>query len=159
MKIIKGDLIKLTFQGKFNVIAHGANCFNTMGAGIAKSIKEYFPKAYRADVVKYHTTTDNTKQLGKYSKADYKNFNNTIIELTVLNLYTQYEPGRNFHLDYLKLSLTKALEDGVISSKSRIGLPKIGCGIGGGNWEEVEEFLIDFEDSHNLDITVVHYFK
>ena len=39
MKIIKGDLIKLALQGEFDVIVHGCNCFCTMGAGIAKSIK------------------------------------------------------------------------------------------------------------------------
>lgn len=27
MKIIKGDLIKLALDGKFDVIIHGCNCF------------------------------------------------------------------------------------------------------------------------------------
>ena len=35
IKYIKGDLIKLAQKGKFDIIAHGCNCFCTMGAGIA----------------------------------------------------------------------------------------------------------------------------
>jgi len=50
MKTIKGDLIALALSGKFDVIVHGSNCFCTMGAGIAKTIKETFPAAYRADL-------------------------------------------------------------------------------------------------------------
>ncbi|MGJ4995019.1 hypothetical protein ACQR0Z_11425 [Bradyrhizobium sp. HKCCYLS3077] len=50
MKIIKGDLIKLALDGHIDVIVHGCNCQCTMGAGIAKSIKDIFPEAYAADL-------------------------------------------------------------------------------------------------------------
>ena len=49
MKYIEGDLIQLAKNGKFNVIVHGCNCFNTMGAGIAKMIKDNFIGAWKAD--------------------------------------------------------------------------------------------------------------
>ncbi len=45
MKIIKGDLIKLALDGKFDVIIHGCNCYCTMGAGFAKAIQAEFPEA------------------------------------------------------------------------------------------------------------------
>ena len=38
IKYINGDLIKLS--SKFDVIAHCANCFCAMGAGIAPQIKQ-----------------------------------------------------------------------------------------------------------------------
>ena len=50
MKLIKGDLIQLAKNGEFDVIIHGCNCFCTMGAGIAKTIKDIFPEAYKADL-------------------------------------------------------------------------------------------------------------
>lgn len=50
MNVIKGDLIKLALDGRFDVIVHGCNCQCAMGAGIAKSIKETFPEAYKADL-------------------------------------------------------------------------------------------------------------
>ena len=40
MNIVKGCLIELAVEGNFDVIVHGCNCFNTMGAGIAKQIKK-----------------------------------------------------------------------------------------------------------------------
>jgi O-acetyl-ADP-ribose deacetylase (regulator of RNase III) len=39
---IKGDLIKLALQGKFDVIAHGCNTFCSMGAGIAPQMAAAF---------------------------------------------------------------------------------------------------------------------
>jgi len=47
MKIVEGDLIKMALGGEFDLIVHGCNCFCTMGAGIAKTIREYFPE-YRS---------------------------------------------------------------------------------------------------------------
>ena len=44
MKEIQGDLIKLAIAGEFNVIAHGCNCMQNMGAGIAKQIAKKFQK-------------------------------------------------------------------------------------------------------------------
>ena len=49
MKVIRGDLVQLALAGKFDVIVHGCNCMCTMGAGIAKQIKQKFPEAYRVD--------------------------------------------------------------------------------------------------------------
>ena len=49
MEFIKGDLLHLALAKKLDVIIHGCNCFCTMGAGIARSIKECFPEAYEAD--------------------------------------------------------------------------------------------------------------
>lgn len=48
-KEVNGDLIKLALSGKFTAIAHGCNCYKTMGAGIAKQIAERFPNVFEAD--------------------------------------------------------------------------------------------------------------
>jgi len=45
-----GDLLDLASNGELDVIIHGCNCFNTMGAGIAKLIKSRWPEAYQADL-------------------------------------------------------------------------------------------------------------
>src|SRR5262245_10443726 len=42
MKVIRGDLVMLALDGRFEVIIHGCNCQCAMGAGIAKTIKEAF---------------------------------------------------------------------------------------------------------------------
>lgn len=50
MKEIDGDLIALAREGHFDLIAHGCNCFCTMGARIARGIRAAFPEAYEADL-------------------------------------------------------------------------------------------------------------
>ena len=67
MKKITGDLIKLALEGEFDVIVHGCNCFCTMGAGIAKTIKQKFPAAYEADL---QTVNGDKSKLGQISWAN-----------------------------------------------------------------------------------------
>ncbi|MEN8258621.1 MAG: hypothetical protein ABFS09_12235 [Thermodesulfobacteriota bacterium] len=50
MKTITGNLIELAQDNYVDVIIHGGNCFCTMGAGIAKAIKDVFPDACEADL-------------------------------------------------------------------------------------------------------------
>jgi len=66
MKTIKGDLIDLALKGEFDLIVHGCNCFCTMGAGIAKTIKQKFPADYQADL---ETQKGDESKLGKISWA------------------------------------------------------------------------------------------
>lgn len=147
VKTIKGDLISLFKAGEFAAIAHGANCFNTMGGGIAYQIKEHFPEAYEADK-KYARPPLN--KLGNVSVADTEYG-------VVINMYTQLEPGRNFEYAALKSALYE-LEDWYpfsLSDDFVIGIPLIGAGIGGGNWEIIKTL---FEDSF-LNFVVVEWEK
>ena len=96
MKVIKGDLIKLALQGEFDVIVHGCNCFCTMGAGIAKSIKQTFPMAYEADL---KTIKGDPGKLGRYSVAS--TLVDGILPLHIVNAYTPYYHGRGgMKVDY-----------------------------------------------------------
>lgn len=49
MKSISGDLIQLAEIEQFDLIAHGCNCYSTMGAGIAKAVMEVFPSSFETD--------------------------------------------------------------------------------------------------------------
>ena len=49
MKVIKGDLLKLAYEGEFDAIVHQCNCFHNFGAGIALQILKQFPLAFEAD--------------------------------------------------------------------------------------------------------------
>ena len=133
VKIIKGDLIKLALVGQFDVIVHGCNCFHTMGAGIAKQIRTTFPDAYKADLM---TKYGDKSKLGTYSIAPiYQS------DLIVLNAYTQYHfsgSGRKIHYSAIK-SVFSAIKSQY--SGKRIGYPKIGAGLAGGNWGIISEII------------------
>lgn len=128
----KGNLIEAFEKGEVGVIAHQANCFNTMGAGIAKALKDAYPEVYIADC---KTTKGDKKKLGGYSVA-------STLDGLVFNLYGQYHYGRGeLHTDYAALresllNMAHMLRHSGFCGK--IGIPKLGCGLAGGQWEEVE---------------------
>jgi len=142
MKYIKGDLIKNANQ--FDVIGHGCNCFLNFGAGIAKTVKQTFPGAYKADL---KTQYGDKKKLGKYTYIMYEN-------LTVVNLYTQYKYTRtDVDADYDAIrNCMKALKRDF--SGKKIGLPKIGCGLASGSWKIVEKIIKEELSGENVTIVI-----
>lgn len=135
MEIVEGNLL----NSKANHIAHCANCFHIMGAGIAKEIREVYPKAYKADL---KTKRGDKNKLGTFSRAFIPNENKWIY-----NLYGQYDIGcRNGPaLDYkafekclesLKINLEQYTPDFIL------GFPwLIGCGLAGGNFKIVQPMI------------------
>jgi O-acetyl-ADP-ribose deacetylase (regulator of RNase III) len=155
MKVIKGNLIKLAaHNAMFDVIVHGCNCFHTMGAGIAKQIKKTFPEAYRADL---STIYGVRFKLGQYSSATVRLFNDKY--LTIVNAYTQYyfkwnpeQPKRLVDYNAVR-SCMKAIKKDF--SGKKIGIPKIGAGLAGGDWKIISK-IID-EELEGEDVTLVEY--
>ncbi len=146
MKHAKGDLIELALAGKFDVIIHGCNCFCTMGAGIARQIRDTFPQAYEADLT---TLAGDIEKLGSYTKARVTVLGNTLF---IINGYTQYHyEGDGVLADYDAIdTLFRQLKtkfEGL-----RFGYPKIGAGLANGNWDTIAKIInraLDGED-HTL---------
>lgn len=134
-KEIEGDLLELFEKGELDVIAHGCNCRTLMGAGIALQIKKKYPAVFEADG---RYALKDMDRLGNYSymyvRREEAGFG------LIFNLYTQYNPGKNLDYAALKLALQK-LGNIYKGSDSKIGLPLIGCGIAGGNWETVQNMI------------------
>lgn len=146
MKIIKGDLITLAKNGEFDVIVHGCNCFCTMGAGIAKSIRESFPEAYLIDRA---TEYGSVSKLGTVTYANVKLFKHNLI---IVNGYTQYNYRGNKPLvDYDAVRSVFKIVKTKFNGK-RFGYPKIGAGLAGGDWNIIKN-IIDEElsgEDHTL---------
>ncbi len=151
MKTIKGDLIKLALDGEFDVIIHGCNCFCTMGAGIAKSIKAQFPEAFEADL---ETVKGDKSKLSTYSSSTYNSSDNH--EITIINAYTQYHwKGTGNKVDYDAIKSIFSQIKTQFKGK-KIGYPLIGAGLGGGDWEVIKD-IIDSEligEDHTLVIFI-----
>ena len=146
MKTIKGDLVELALNGHFDIIIHGCNCFCTMGAGIAKTIKSEFPEAFKADAA---TGEGDRNKLGSYS---YATVNRGDHEITIINGYSQFNyAGKGVLVDYDAIrtifsTLKKEYPD------KRFGYPKIGAGLAGGDWATIST-IIDQElrsEDHTL---------
>lgn len=149
MKIVEGDLIALAKKGEFDVIVHGCNCFCTMGAGIAKTIKKEFPAAYTADL---NTQEGCKEKLGSLSYAQVELDEGKLI---VVNAYTQYDwRGKAPTVDYNAVRSAFAAVKKHFSGKS-IGFPKIGAGLAGGDWAKIAAIIE--EELEGEDYTFVQY--
>jgi len=122
--------------------------FHTMGAGIALEIKRNFPEAYKLDT----TPRGDKTKLGKTSSAFCKNNNQGV---RVINAYTQYLPGRERELDLYRNIKESFKHISSFYLGKKIGIPKIGCGIAGGDWDKVQSIIE--EVMGDADITVVHF--
>ena len=141
MKKIEGDLIKSALNNEFDAIIHGCNCFHTMGAGIARTVKQVFPEAYVADV--QDTKKGDIDKLGTCSIAEVDRDG---VKVTIINAYTQYQYWNEMDVDYDAVrSCMKQIKENF--SGKRIGLPMIGAGLAGGDWDIIsaimEEELVD----------------
>jgi O-acetyl-ADP-ribose deacetylase (regulator of RNase III) len=147
MKVIKGDLIKMALRGEFDVIVHGCNCQCVMGGGIARTIRKTFPEAYEADCELGKSASD---RLGHLSQATVA-VQNAKKLLTIVNAYTQFSFGLGVQVDYDAIrSCFKEIKTKF--SGKKIGYPKIGAGLGGGDWERISK-IIDEElagENHTL---------
>ena len=146
MHIVKGDLIALALEGCFDVIVHGCNCFCTMNAGIARAIQDEFPEAYAADLA---TAKGDQNKLGKFSFVTVKRHDR---DITIVNGYTQLHfQGQEVLVDYEAIRSVFATIKTQFSGQ-RIGYPKIGAGLGGGDWQRIAS-IIDEEltgENHSL---------
>lgn len=147
MKYLHGNLIELFENNEIEILIHGCNCFHTMGAGIAKTIKEKYPKAYMEDK---KTTYGNKDKLGTYSVAEINVNNKTQY---IINAYTQFNYGRdkdNFSYETFPQLLKQINKD---FSGKKIGMPLIGCGLAGGD----ENKIISMIKEHltEVDYTIV----
>ncbi len=139
LKRTTGNLITLAENGQFNIIVHGCNCFNTMGSGIAKEIRDRYPKAYDVDST---TGSGDRNKLGTYSFAATEKF-------LIVNAYTQFDYNRHgkqndvFEYTAFKLILEKLA---YLGGSNNFGFPYIGMGKAGGDSARILPMLEDFAE-------------
>ncbi len=145
-KYIKGNL--LDHDGP---IAHGCNAQGKMNSGVAKAIRETYPKAY-TDYVDFI----NNEAYSAYDEFVCKSVD-TDTGKTIFNLITQptygYDGGR--YVNYANVA--RAFADlewnySIDHGNSPLGIPKIGAGLGGGDWSILEQIINDA--TPNLEIWV-----
>lgn len=149
MKYIDGDLVALAKDGRFDVIAHGCNCFCTMNSGIAPQIRRAFPGVYEVDCA---TVRGDETKMGTYSKFDTGS-------LVVLNCYTQYTYGtEKRQVDYDALqSVFRWIKFEFGGKQLRFGFPRIGAGLAGGDWNIISEIIE--REMADEDVVIVNYVK
>lgn len=135
MNLIRGDLLQLAADGRFDVIVHGCNCQCRMGRGIALSIRERFPAAWQAD---QRTVPGDRGKLGGYSQAQVEENGHRFV---VVNAYTQFHwQGEGVLADYAAIGRAMRAIAGEFHGR-RIGYPLIGAGLAKGDWSVIAPII------------------
>lgn len=157
MKIVEGDLIEMAKHGYFDVIVHGCNCFNTMGGGIARTVRDNFPDAYRAD---QRTKKGDINKLGTCSVGKYNDGDR--ISLFIINAYTQFKYWKDNSddpktplVDYEALrACFEDVKEHLGGRGLRFGIPKIGAGLALGNWDIISGIIDEVMAGENLTLVI-----
>lgn len=146
MKYVKGDLL----NAEVDVIAHGCNCIQTMGAGIARHIAQVYPEVEKADFE--FTPKVPSQRLGKIDPVKVRHMEGCTIKY-VVNCYTQLKVGEGLQVDYAAIEKAmQALHDFAKEKGFSVAIPKIGAGLGGGDWARIEKCLFRIFKDYDLGI-------
>ena len=144
----KGNL--LTEPG-IDIICHQANLFHTFGGGIAATIKDVYPEAFKADL---QTAYGSRLKLGTTSVA------RTSDGKFIVNCYTQTGMGatdRNTSYDDIRKIFTE-IEKIAVESNKVVGVPyKYGCGLAGGDWNIVHQIFVDIFGKSKAKLVIVDF--
>lgn len=136
MNTIKGDLLALARAKEFDVIVHGCNCFHNFGVGIARQIMLSYPLAFEEDK---KTSYGDRAKLGTIVSCYINHGMNG--QFHIVNAYSQF--GCNVktpQIDYVALrNCFKEIKNKF--SGKRIGYPKIGAGLAGGDWNIISKII------------------
>lgn len=151
MKQVDGDLVKMALAGDFDVLVHGCNVMKTMGKGIALQVKSTWPSAYEADCA---TTKGDYTKLGHFTHAKSGS-------LHIVNAYTQGDfwsavQDKSCLADYRAI---KSVFHRIVlqfgGQGLRFGIPRIGAGLAGGDWDIISKIIDEVMASE--DLTLVNY--
>jgi O-acetyl-ADP-ribose deacetylase (regulator of RNase III) len=153
LKHAKGNLLDLAEAGEFDIVVQGCNCFNTMGGGIAREIRERYPVVASVDM---ETLRGDYRKLGNWTECDAGETN----RFTIINAYTQYNMSQGtdvFEYTAFQLILEKLA---FVYPGKRIGLPYIGMGLAGGDRETIIDMIEVFAERVALEggsVTLVEF--
>ena len=136
------------FHSGISVIGHGINVDGKMGAGIAKGFADLYPDMRDEYVV--------LCRQNKIAPGTAWVWHDPTSDDIVLNVASQDRTGRHARLSWVKSSVTDAIEQirETNPDTTVIGLPRIGCGIGGLVWDDVREVLSDIAESEDINIEI-----
>ncbi len=142
---IKGDLFATEGLVAY---AHGVNCAGAMGAGISIVFKKRWPRMYEEYALR---CADRRFQLGDVFPWSEDG-------VTVYNLGTQEHWRKKSQLPALAKALRSMTTLAENAGIERVGLPRIGAGLGGLDWMRVKRVLTDVGGETKVSLEVFEQF-
>lgn len=135
-----------TVQNAF--VAHGVNCQGAMGSGVAGAIRKKWVEAF----VQYMNEPIGKQRLGSVSFVYIERDN-----VFVCNAYTQefygHDGKKYASVEAITLALRSILVEASLDGHS-VYMPRIGCGLGGLDWETEVKPIVEEASSLFPDINI-----
>ena len=151
MKVVYGNILSEP-DSRPTIICHQVNCKGVMGSGLAKQIRDKHPEVYEAYKQK---CSDIDRGIGGLGDVQFIPIYNVIVTHIIANIFGQYNYGRNRrYTDYD--ALRKAFRTlAKHHSGCVVRMPyKIGCGLGGGDWDIVSQSIEDELVSKGVNVEI-----
>lgn len=150
VKEVYGDLFDIASIYNCDAIAHGCNVDGLMGAGVARLFKNKFPSNYEL----YKDMCLMAKRNSIEITGSYCGLLDINSGRAVYNLFTQDRPGPNARIEWVAESFEDVVSSEVFSP-TKMCIPKIGCGIGGLEWEDVKTTLEEIDSTMELVVAYI----
>ena len=128
----KGDL----FETDVKTIIHGCNAQGVMGSGVAKIIRDKFPKAYE----RYRTEYEQHHNL-KMGSIVVVPCDDKIVVNAITQEFFGRDGKRYVSYDAVDDCMKRINEMCEIYGITEVAMPQIGAGLGGGSWEVIEKII------------------
>lgn len=133
------------------LVVHGCNAQGKMASGVAKNIVTKWPRVYKDYSKLFTGFVDNEKLLGNVVITSINE------ELKIASGITQYNYGNDGrrYVNYEAMTLVFEKCEGIAGmyGLNHIFIPRIGAGLGGGNWKIISTIIE--ETIKDIDVTVV----
>lgn len=136
----EGDL----FTSDAQVIGHGVNTKGLMGAGVARIVATKYPEVKTAYVDKCKISSFKAGSCQLVDTHDGK---------VIANMATQIFPGPHASLELIRKALDNTIYEMQMQGFTTLATPRIGAGIGGLNWDDVEKVVNDIAYMYQ-DVTI-----
>lgn len=143
---VKGDLFG---ERDLKALAHGCNCAGAMGKGIAVEFRKRFPEMY----AEYKERC----ALGRFNLGDVLMWADGTT--TIFNLGTQQTWRTKADLNAIKVALHTMVQLAERTGIKRIGLPRIGAGLGGLPWQDVRSELSALGAATSVELVVFEEYE
>jgi O-acetyl-ADP-ribose deacetylase (regulator of RNase III) len=137
----KGSLLDVTS----GIIVHGCNMRAVMGSGVAKSIKEKYPKCF---------TVYKNKLLEYRLKLGDVIYHYPTDDLLIANALTQDNYGtKERYVNYVAVAnaFQKVIQVAHLENFTKINFPFIGAGLAGGDWNIISNIIDDCDPENTIE--------
>lgn len=138
-----GDL----FTSDAPALAHGVNTTGTMAGGIAAQFAQRWPGILGGYQFQCYTGALEPGEIQVYEAPNGP---------LVYNLATQRFPGADARLHWITSALANMRAHMQVRGLDRVAMPRIGCGIGGLNWQDVEPLIALASEGITVEVWTLH---